>query len=155
MGAPSEVWAEEGCELLADSVNLYFERMPEWLSRTWGLMISQCQDITASSFFISLSCWVWPSPLLPSPHMVFKHYQPKSVILCVGIQYAISLIQTISQAYCLKHTDVKICLVITSKCICSYHFPYICGGRKKNSLEILLNLLLVGAQNLKCRKLFL
>ena len=40
---------------------------------TWwdpGLLISQCQDVTAKSFPISLSCWIWPSL---SPHMAFKH----------------------------------------------------------------------------------
>lgn len=64
--------------------------------RTWYLLISQHQDITASSFSISIFCLVWQPPLFPSLHMAFKHCQPKSVILCVGIQCASSLIQTIS-----------------------------------------------------------
>lgn len=64
--------------------------------RTWYLLISQHQDITTSYFSISIFCLVWQPPLFLSPHMAFKHCQPKSVILCVGIQCASSLIQTIS-----------------------------------------------------------
>lgn len=104
--------------------------MPKWLGVTWALLISTCQDITASSFSTSLSGRIWPLPLPPSLHTVFKCYQPTSIIFCVGVQCASSQIQSISQAYHLKHTDVKMCLIITSKYILSYHFPHFCGKEK-------------------------
>lgn len=104
--------------------------MPKWLGVTWVLLILPCQDITASSFSISLSGRIWPLPLPPSLHTVFKCCQPTSIIFCVGVQCASSQIQSISQAYHLKHTDVKMYLVIASKYILSYHFPHFCGKEK-------------------------
>lgn len=71
------------------------------------------------------------------------------MMFCVGIECASILIQTTNQSCCLKHTDVKICLVIRLKYMCPYHFHTFAEVRKKLSWNFVY-LLFARAQNLKC-----